>query len=239
MEPVSVGKSSDSVFRLVDDAADVNYLKVGGKYVRQEYERLHWLQGRLPVARIISFEERDGMYRLTTSGMPGIMAHECEPSQRETVVRNIGRALRKLHEAPIDDCPFDNTIEHQLAEAAANTEEGIVDEEDFDPLHLGMTAKELLPLLIARRPTQFENVLTHGDYCLPNVLIDPTTSQVIGFIDLGRCGISDCYLDLGIALNTLDHNFGKGYENIFFEAYGLEDVDWSRIQFYQMLDEFF
>lgn len=239
MEPVSIGKSSDNVFRLVADDGEVSYLKVGGRYVKQEYDRLLWLQGRVPVARIVSFEERDGLYRLSTAAMPGIMAHECDVSQREAVVRSIGRALQKLHETPIADCPFDNTIDNQLAEAAANTEAGIVDETDFDPLHMGMTARELLPKLFAAKPTVFENVLTHGDHCLPNIFIDPTSLEVTGYIDLGRAGISDRYLDLAITLNTLEHNFGPGYDDIFFGAYGIKYIDWSRIEFYQMLDEFF
>jgi aminoglycoside phosphotransferase len=98
---------------------------------------------------------------------------------------------------------------------------------------------ELLVLLKASKPTVFENVLTHGDYCLPNIIIDPLTLRVNGFVDLGQAGISDRYIDLAIALNTLEHNFGQGFEHIFFEAYGLQDVAWSRIKFYQMLDEFF
>lgn len=239
MEPVSIGKSLDSVFRIVSDAGETQYLKIGGRYVKQEYERLQWLQGRLPVAKIISFEERDRLYQLKTSAVPGIMAHECAPEQRDALVRSIGRSLRRLHEIPIDDCPFDNTIEHQLAEATANTEAGIVDESDFDPMHMGMTAKELLPLLLSSRPKTFENVLTHGDHCLPNIFVDPSTLEVTGYIDLGRCGISDRYLDLAITLNTLDHNFGPGYDEIFFEAYDISGVDEQRIAFYQMLDEFF
>jgi aminoglycoside 3'-phosphotransferase II len=239
MEPVSIGKSSDSVFRLVSDDSAVSYLKVGGKYVKQEYERLQWLQERVPVAKILAFEEREGLNRLTTSAMPGVMAHQCDGSQREEVVKSIARSLRRLHETPIGDCPFDNTIDNQLAEATANTEAGIVDESDFDPLHIGMTARELLPVLLAAKPTTFENVLTHGDHCLPNIFIDPQSLEVTGYIDLGRFGISDRYQDLGITLNTLDHNFGPGYDDIFFEAYGIQGVDQLRIAFYQMLDEFF
>jgi aminoglycoside phosphotransferase len=238
MELVTVGKSSDKVHRL-ENGGIVTYLKSGGKQVKQEYERLCWLSGRIPVASVESFEDRDGEYYLLTRAVPGIMAHQCDVSQREEVVKSIARALRGLHNTPIEDCPFDNTIGNQIAEATANTEAGLVDESDFDPMHLGMTAKELLPVLLASKPTVFENVLTHGDYCLPNIFIDPITLEVTGFIDLGRAGISDRYLDLGIALNTLDHNFGSGFEEIFFKSYGLQDVDWSRIRFYQMLDEFF
>lgn len=239
MEQIGIGKSYDKVYRLVDEAGSESYLKIGGKQVIDEYRRLQWLQGKLPVAKIISFEESEGEYRLVTEAIPGIMAQECDVSQREEVVQNIALALKKWHSLPIDDCPFDNTIDKQLEEAAENTRLGLVDESDFDPAHMGMTAVELLPQLYVKKPAVFENVLTHGDYCLPNILIDPITLEVNGFIDLGRCGVSDRYLDLGIAMNTLDHNFGPGYEQIFFEAYGLEEVDQSRIKFYQMLDEFF
>lgn len=239
LESVTIGKSADKVFRLLQDDGSHAYLKIGGHQVNDEYERLQWLQRRLPVARILSYEIRDGEYRLLTSAVPGIMSHDCKPEEREQVVRNIGRALRELHSIPINDCPFDHTVDNQIAKATANTEAGVVDESDFDEAHRGMSAAELLELLKDSIPTVFENVLTHGDYCLPNIIIDPHTLAVNGFIDLGRAGISDRYNDLGIALNTLDHNFGLGYDQIFFEAYGLLEVDWSRIKFYQMLDEFF
>ena len=238
-ESVTIGKSADKVFRLLQDDGSHAYLKIGGHQVSDEYERLKWLQGRLPVARILAFENGDGEYRLLTSAIPGIMAHECKAEEREQVVRNIGGTLRKLHAIPAHDCPFDHTIETQIAKATANTDAGLVDESDFDEAHLGMTAQELLPNLLANRPKQFDNVFTHGDYCLPNIIVDPHTLEVTGFIDLGQAGISDRYIDLAIALNTLDHNFGPGYEQIFFDAYGIKDVHWDKIKFYQMLDEFF
>jgi len=36
----------------------------------------------------------------------------------------------------------------------------------------------------------------HGDFCLPNVVLDPETLVVTGILDVGRLGIADRHLDL-------------------------------------------
>jgi len=38
---------------------------------------------------------------------------------------------------------------------------------------------------------------------------------------------------------SLTYNFGPGWEPLFWEAFGLQTVDPARIEFYQLLDEFF
>ena len=61
-------------------------------------------------------------------------------------------------------------------------------------------------------------VLTHGDFCLPNVFVKD--GAISGFIDLGKMGPADRWQDIAIAIRSLEHNFnGKytdGKNNIFF-----------------------
>jgi aminoglycoside phosphotransferase len=47
------------------------------------------------------------------------------------------------------------------------------------------------------------HVVTHGDYCCPNVLIDPRTLCFVGVLDVGRLGVGDAYVDLAVATMTL------------------------------------
>ena len=49
--------------------------------------------------------------------------------------------------------------------------------------------EELLEELLRTRPAGEDLVFTHGDYCLPNVLIDG--QRLGGFIDMGRAGVAD------------------------------------------------
>jgi aminoglycoside 3'-phosphotransferase-2 len=56
---------------------------------------------------------------------------------------------------------------------------------------------------------------------------------------LGNSGIADQYQDIALMVRSLTSNFGKEWVEVFLEAYGLENTDWDKIKFYQLLDEFF
>jgi aminoglycoside phosphotransferase len=62
------------------------------------------------------------------------------------------------------------------------------------------------------------HVLIHGDYCLPNVLVE--NDRLVGLVDVGRAGLGDPRDDLAAGVWTLDYNFGHGYAPDFLDAYG-------------------
>jgi aminoglycoside phosphotransferase len=100
-----------------------------------------------------------------------------------------------------------------------------------------MTASQVLDLLQQDRPPENDLVFNHGDYCLPNVIIQ--NDQVSGFVDLGRAGVSDRYNDLAIASRSIKYNLGPKYEVLFFEYYGMGKVNPDKIAYYRMMDELF
>ena len=101
-----------------------------------------------------------------------------------------------------------------------------------------MSAETLFKHLLANQPQDEELVFTHGDYCLPNIFLDPQLRRVNGFIDWGRAGIADRYQDLALAARSLTYNVGPGWEPLLWQAYGLTTVEEEKIAFYQLLDEF-
>jgi kanamycin kinase len=62
------------------------------------------------------------------------------------------------------------------------------------------------------------HVLIHGDYCLPNVLVQD--GKLSAVVDVGLAGLGNPDVDLAAALWTLDYNFGAGFGRPFLEAYG-------------------
>jgi kanamycin kinase len=69
-----------------------------------------------------------------------------------------------------------------------------------------------------RRPPGDEDlVVCHGDYCLPNVLIEDW--RVSGFVDLGELGAADRWADLTMGAWSVTRNLGPGWEELFLEAY--------------------
>jgi kanamycin kinase len=62
------------------------------------------------------------------------------------------------------------------------------------------------------------NVLIHGDYCLPNVLV--LERKLSGLVDVGRAGLGPPDVDLAAGVWSLQYNFGKGFARDFLAAYG-------------------
>lgn len=243
-QEITVGASSDSVFRITHPRLPTYYLKVATYPFEQELlaekARLEWLQGRLPVPSIVASATDSQCTYLLLSEIQGLMSFDEHFAQDiPTVVPLLAQGLRMLHELDITDCPFDMKLSYKIPLAQARVRAGLVDEEDLDEQRRGMHADDLIQQLLERQPKTEDLVFTHGDYCLPNILINPSTMHLSGFIDLGRAGIADRYQDLALAARSLPRNFGPGWEPLLWEAYGLKAVDVDKVEFYQLLDEFF
>ncbi|TLP97430.1 aminoglycoside 3'-phosphotransferase [Nesterenkonia salmonea] len=86
-----------------------------------------------------------------------------------------------------------------------------------------------------RAPEPDHLVVCHGDPCVPNTLI-AEDGCFAGLVDLAQLGVADRWADLAIATYSIswDINFGRSYDELFFEAYGLE-ADTERIRAYRRL----
>jgi aminoglycoside phosphotransferase len=83
-------------------------------------------------------------------------------------------------------------------------------------------------------------VVTHGDYCAPNVFIDPETLRFTGMLDLSRLGTGDRYVDVALMYSSLSGELNPQYggppgARVFAESYGA-DPDDPRISQYIDLD---
>jgi aminoglycoside 3'-phosphotransferase-2 len=197
--------------------------------------RLNWLAGHAPVPKVIAFERGGTETYLLTSALEGAAAHEA--ASPGDCVEAVAAGLRRLHQLDIVACPFDARLAVTIERARANALAGLVDESDFDTSRAGRSPLDLLADVEATRPADEDLVVTHGDYCLPNVILS-ADGEVAGFVDLGRAGVADRYRDLALAARSIAYNFGDAYVAAFFAAYGI-DPDPQRVAFYQLLDEFF
>ena len=141
-----------------------------------------------------------------------------------------------VHEVPVDECPFNMMLDREIEKARYNVVNGLVDEADFDDIRMGRTAAEVFDDLLRTRPTEEDLVFTHGDYCLPNVMIGG--EEVTGFVDWGRAGVADRYKDISLVVRSLKLNTGEDFTTGFFQAYGIMDPDAEKVEYYMLLDEF-
>ena len=85
----------------------------------------------------------------------------------------------------------------------------------------------------ATRGAIADPVVVHGDPCAPNTVIGHD-ARFAGHVDLGALGIADRWADLAVASMSLDWNYGPGWHDEFFAAYGIAR-DEQRIRQYRAL----
>ncbi len=173
-----------------------------------EAERLGWARGRVPVPQVLEQGSDTHGSWLVTAGVPGSSAVSprwvAEPA---TAAAAIGRGLRLLHDAlPVDDCPFDWSVERRLTHADGQ---------------------------VGEPPPIDRLVVCHGDACAPNTLLDDD-GAFTAHVDLGSLGVADRWADLAVAAWSTEWNYGPGYEGLVYEGYGIAP-DPRRIAFYRRL----
>lgn len=238
--PITIGRSEASTYLLRSDSNN-QYLKIqpqtAVESLRQEKERLEWLQGKLPVPEIMYYAEDGVNEYLLLSEIPGWNAadNRCA-TMLPKLMQQLAIGLLTIHEVSLEHCPFNQTLDEKLKEAKKRVDLGLVDEEDFDLIRQGAKAADLFEELQLKKPAAEDLVFAHGDYCLPNIILNE--GGISGFIDWGRAGIADRYQDLALAVRSIVYNFGQEQVKRFLDEYGIKQLDEDRVYYYQLLDEF-
>ncbi len=239
---ILLGESGTSVYRLLGESSGTRYLKIAAGTARRELhlerDRLVWLQGKLPVPQVLYFGENDVTEYLLLSAVEGLDASQLtEQTDPVQLVAVLAGSLRQIHALDIRDCPFERRLDTVLAQAKARIENREVADDDLDDEARTERMQRLYEQAASTRPRTEDLVFVHGDYCFPNILLDPQTLTLTGFIDWGRSGIADRYQDLALAARSIIRNLSERWVGHFFDAYGLERVDSRKVRFYQLLDD--
>ena len=247
----SFGKSGSGVY-VFDDCV----LKIVDAHDKQFREHndvsvqvMRWLEGKLPIPKVLAYEADDDFQYLLMSRISGKMS--CDEYYLEhprELCRLLAQAFKMLWSVDLTGCPRERTIENELEDAKYRVENNLVDLDDAEPDTFGENGFEnpeaLLVWLQTHKP-QYEPVLSHGDFCLPNIFLKD--NQVSGFIDLGAAGIGDKWRDIALCHRSLRHNCdgtfgGKIYPdvnpNLLLEELGV-DPNNEKIRYYILLDELF
>jgi len=233
----TMGRSGSQVFHIGH-----GYLKIVPRIslmsLRAEKERMLWLQGRLPVPEVYYYGVDEQNEYLYVSEIPGVMA--CDPVFQDDMpelIDLLAQALHMMHAVGIAQCPFDQRLSYRLVLAHQEVQQGRIPEEEITAHYPDLTPTMLYEHLVSIWPTEEDLVFAHGDFCLPNILLDRERHCVSGFIDLEYAGVADRYRDLERACWSLGYNFSQEWIPILLRAYGLEKVDKEKMKFYAQLNE--
>ncbi|MFF8785156.1 APH(3'') family aminoglycoside O-phosphotransferase [Streptomyces sp. NPDC015125] len=245
--PVTAGESGAVVFRSADAARYAKCVPAADAVdLESERNRVAWLgdQG-VPGPRVLDWHSGNAGACLVTSAVSGVPADQVSAADLRVAWERIADAVRRLHEVPVGECPFRRGLDAMVAAARDVVSREAVNPE-FLPVEQQHTpAAELLARLapqVARRRDQeaADTVVCHGDLCLPNIILDPESLNVSGFIDLGRLGPADRYADLALLLANARETWpneerARAADVAFAERYGIA-LDHDRLRFYLHLD---
>ena len=244
---VDAGESSAGTLR---SASGDRYAKCvpadGIPSLQLERDKIEWLRTiGIPGPKVLDWIVSDEGACLVTSAVAGVTADQISAAELARAWESISTTVRRLHDLPLDSCPFSRDLA-QMFDAARNVvARGAVNPDFLPEVQLGTPPVELLARLEPQRELRLkqeaaEAVVCHGDLCLPNIVLDPATWEVAGFIDLGRLGVADPYADISLLLANsrelwADEPEAAEFDQTFAKHYGIQ-LDTERQEFYLHLD---
>ncbi|PKK93468.1 MAG: hypothetical protein CVV61_04465 [Tenericutes bacterium HGW-Tenericutes-6] len=235
---VTLGMSTASVF-LCDDI--VLKMDQTSYEISHEIDVLRKLEPLEITPRLIDFIEEKSMIYAIIQKLEG--EDLSQSTHLKDPIRLIDLLIEGLHilwSIPTSNLDINYTLDDKLKEAEKRINEGLVDHNDFDESIIKnrfSSAHEILQHLKTHQPIIKDLVLSHGDYCLPNICA--THKKVTGFIDLGRVGLDSKHQDIALCARSILYNLEDDiYQKMFYEKLNIP-IDFDLIDYYLLLDELF
>ena len=166
--------------------------------------------------------DRDWLLTLRVAGEDCLHAQYLSDPQR--LCDTTALLLRQLHETPIEGCPVPNRTADYIATAMENYRTGHYDATLFPDNWGYASAEEAIAVVWEFAPALQSDTLLHGDYCLPNILLQDWKRS--GFIDLGSGGVGDRHIDLFWGVWSLFFNLKTdAWCDRFLDVYGRDKID--------------
>jgi kanamycin kinase len=157
--------------------------------------------------------------------------------QPEQLCDTLAELLRTLHSTDYAGCPIPNHTECYLVNAERNFKTNHFNYDLFSDSWGYASAGEAYQVIKTRGHLLQTDTLLHGDYCLPNIILDNWSFS--GFIDLGNGGVGDRHVDLFWAMWTFVFNLKTdNYRARFIDAYGRANVDDERLRIVAAVEMF-
>lgn len=180
-------------------------------------------------------EGRDWMVTRAVKGEDCTYKTYLEDPKR--LCQTLAECMRALHSLDKTDCPVQDRMKTYIDTVEQNYNAGLFDPLRFTKQGSKMTREEAFKYFWDNRSTLRSNCLIHGDFCLPNIMLDRWNFS--GFIDLGNAGAADAHIDLFWCIWTLWFNLKtRKYTDYFLDAYGRYAVDEEKLLLIECAEAF-
>ncbi len=200
-----------------------------------EKNAMNWLLAKLPVPHVVAYCKVQTTEYLLTTSIPGLSSESHALStEKKPLVQILAEGLRTIHNISIANCPLPVfTAQSLLKTAHQNVTSGHITAQTLAERKDPRTPEQALTEIHALKPDGEDLVFTHGDYCLPNVMID--NNALSGFIDWGSAGIGDRHRDFVSAQYSIRRNLGAEWIDPFFDHYDRKFLNIKTLQFYNAI----
>jgi aminoglycoside phosphotransferase len=225
------GRSASEVIKLKLKTGEDAILKIqwlpSRVTLKDEYERLKWLENMINVPKVIYYNEINNYKYLLMEYKIGKPAYEYS-----NIGYILGEKLREIHELYYlkKECPFINNSTDKLLEDALKKIDGALAQ--IQKEYPNETKESIIKFLKENKPK--DDVVIHGDYCMPNILIN---NDDFTFIDVGDLSISNKYFDFFNAIKSFKMNNKENEINEFIKGYGLEVLDETKLKWMKIIDK--
>lgn len=201
------------------------YLKRAAKgTLAREAEMTAYFHAKGIGAQVLAYHSKEHDWLLTAKVEGEDCTHEQYLSDPKRLCDTLAQRLRALHELDFTGCPvMDRTAEY-LRTVETNYRTGNYDTSHFPDSFGYRSAQEAYAILQEGKAALQDKALLHGDYCLPNILLNDW--RFSAFIDVGNGGVGDRHIDIFWGAWTLWFNLKTNeYKNRFLDAYGRDKID--------------
>jgi kanamycin kinase len=212
------------------DKGNGYFLKTAAKgSLKKEAEMTKYFHKKGLSAAVLAYISDKKDYLLTEK----IQGEDCTTAkyleQPERLCDTIAERLAILHSLDFSDCPIQNHTEDYISRAKRNYQNGFYNRELFPDNWGYESAEKAIEFINKKAHLLQSDTLLHGDYCLPNIILNDWNYS--GFIDLDSGGVGDKNLDIFWGIWTLFFNLKTNkYRERFIDAYGRENVDEERLR---------
>ena len=208
------------------DKGEGYYLKISAKKsLASEAKMTDYFHKKGLGAEVLNYISRENDFLLTRRVRGEDATHERFITKPEILCEKTAYFLRALHETDFSDCPVKNRNESYTALAEKNFKSNSFDLSLTEELFPFKSADEAYNIFNSGKAELKNDVLLHGDYCLPNVMLTEDF-KLSGFIDLGNGGIGDRHIDIFWGTWTLMFNLKTDkYRARFLDAYGRDKIN--------------
>ncbi len=187
--------------------------------LQHEAEMTQYFHRKNLAAEVLSYLQCDQDWLLTAQIHGDDCVHPRYLEQPKRLCDTLAELLYQLHQENIEGCPNPDYTARYLSLAEENHKRGF-----FNPKRGLDSPQKAWDIVKNSRHLLHTDTLIHGDYCLPNIILNNWNFS--GFIDVDHSGVGDRHVDIYWALWSLNYNLKTDqYIQRFIDGYGKKLVD--------------